>query len=230
MPLVRISKSNYLVEASYNLTLQEQRLILACLSKIDSRREAPKEVSILASDYAEMMQIDLKNAHRELYKAADKLYDRSIIVSDPEKTEEFRWIQKKAIYHKGEGRVTFTWSDDVLIYISQLKRRFTTYRLVDVAKINSSYAIRLYELLMQFNATKDRRINLTDFKSLLNLKDKYPLFRDLNKWVIKPAIKEINASSNLVVYYNTVKEGRNVVALQFDFQENKQLHKCTLIR
>jgi plasmid replication initiation protein len=170
-----------------------------------------------------MMRIDIKNAHRELYKAADKLYERSIIVSDPEKTEEFRWIQKKAIYHKGEGRVTFTWSDDVLIYISQLKQRFTTYRLNDVSRLNSSYAIRLYELLMQFNATKDRKINLNDFKSLFNLENKYPLFRDLNKWVIKPAVKEINSSSNLVVYYSTVKKGRHVVALQFDFQESKQM-------
>lgn len=223
MSLVKIAKSNYLVEASYSLTLQEQRLILACLSRIDSRGAAPKEVSISASDYADMMQIDIKNAHRELYKAADKLYERSIIVSDPEKTEEFRWVQKKAIYHKGEGRVTFTWSDDVLVYISQLKRRFTTYRLRDVAGFSSPYAIRLYELLMQFNATKDRIINLDDFRSLFNLEDKYPLFRDLNKRVIKPAVKEINASSNLVVYYSTMKKGRNVIALQFDFQENKQL-------
>jgi len=223
MSLVKVSKSNYLIEASYNLTLQEQRLILACLSKIDSRNEASKNVSISALDYSEMMQIDIKNAHRELYKSAEKLYDRSIIVSDPDKTEEFRWIQKKAFYHKGEGRVTFTWSDDVLIYISQLKRRFTTYRLSDVARINSSYGIRLYELLMQFNATKDRRINLIDFKSLFNLENKYPLFRDLNKWVIKPAVKEINKSSNLVVYYSTIKKGKNVIALHFDFQENKQL-------
>jgi plasmid replication initiation protein len=219
MSLVKVTKSNYLVEASYSLTLQEQRLILACLSRIDPRKEAPKEVSILASDYAEIMHIDIKNAHRELYKAANKLYDRSIVVSDPEKTEEFRWIQKKAIYHQGEGRVVFTWSDDVLVYISQLQRRFTSYRLHDVVRLGSPYSIRLYELLMQFSATKDRKINLVDFKSLFNLEDKYPLFRDLNKRVIKPAVKEINESSNLVVYYSTIKKGRTVVALQFDFQE-----------
>jgi plasmid replication initiation protein len=219
MSLVKITKSNYLVEASYSLTLQEQRLILACLSRIDSRYGISKEVSILASDYAEMMRIDIKNAYRELYNSTEKLYERSIIVSHLEKTEEFRWIQKKALYHKGEGRVTFTWSDEVLIYISQLKRRFTTYRLNDVAGLNSSYAIRLYELLMQFNATKERKIRLIDFKLLFNLGDKYTLFRDLNKRVIKPAVREINRSSNLIVNYSTIKKGRNVAALRFDFRE-----------
>ena len=76
---------------------------------------------------------------------------------------------------------------------------------------------------MQFNATKERKINLIDFKSLFNLKDKYLLFRDLNKRVIKPAVKEINQSSNLTVHYNPIKQGRTVIALQFDFEEKKQM-------
>jgi plasmid replication initiation protein len=76
---------------------------------------------------------------------------------------------------------------------------------------------------MQFNKTKERRVELCYFRSLFKLEDKYPLFRDLNKWVIKPAVKEINNSSNLDVYYNTIKKGRTVIALQFDFDEKSQL-------
>jgi plasmid replication initiation protein len=215
MSLMKVAKSNYLVEACYSLTLQEHRLILACLARVDSRKEISKEVCILASDYASMMQIDIKNAHRELYKAAEKLYDRSISVNDPEKVEEFRWIQKKALYHKGEGKVTFTWSDDVLVYLSHLQRRFTTYRLHDVARFSSSYSIRLYELLIQFYFTKERWISVESFKSYLNLENKYSSFRDLNKRVVKTAIKEINDTSNLTVLYKTVKSGRKVTALCF---------------
>ena len=222
MFLAKITKANYLVEASYSLTLQEQRLILACLSKIDSRSEPEKEIMLSASEYSELMNVDIKNAHRELKKASQKLYDRSIVVKDPEKIEEFRWIQKKIHYQKGEGKIKLFWSDDVLTYIGQLKRRFTTYRLVDVANLRSGYAIRLYELLMQFNSTKQRSISVEDFRSLFQLNDKYPLFRDLNKRVIKPAVKEINASSNLDIFYSTKKQGREIVTLQFDFQEKKQ--------
>jgi len=168
------------------------------------------------------MQVPVKNAHRELYQATEKLYERSVIIKNDDHIEEFRWIQRKAIYHKGEGKVSFTWSEDILTYISQLERRFTQYRLVDVAKLNTSYAIRIYELLMRFNQTHERWIKLEDFKSLLQLENKYQLFRDLNKRVIKPAIKEINQSSNLEVFYSTKKQGRKVVGLQFDFQEKKQ--------
>lgn len=222
MKLRKISKSNELVEASYNLTLWEQRLILASLARINPKKEIPKEVIITASDYAELMQVTPKNAHRELYQAAEKLYERSIKINHDDCVEEFRWIQRKAIYHKGEGKVSFLWSDDVLAYISQLERRFTQYKLADVAKLNTSYAIRMYELLMRFNSTNQRWINLSDFRSLFQLEDKYILFRDLNKRVIKPAIKEINSSSNLEVTYSTKKKGKSVVSLYFDFQEKKQ--------
>jgi len=222
MSLAKITKANYLVEASYSLTLQEQRLILACLSKIDPRSEPKKEITLQASEYSELMNIDIKNAHRELQKASQKLYERSIVVKDPDKIEEFRWIQKKIHHQKGEGKIKLFWSDDVLVYIGQLKRRFTTYRLTDVANLSTSYAIRLYELLMQFNSTRQRSISVEDFRSLFHLDNKYPLFRDLNKRVIKPAVKEINASSNLEVFYSTRKQGKNIVELYFDFQEKKQ--------
>ena len=126
MSLVKITKSNHLVEASYSLTLQEQRLILSCLAKIDSRQEAPKEVTLSAQEYSESMRVDAKNAYRELKKAADKLYSRNIVLKNEEKIEEFRWIQRKLTYTKGAAKITLVWSDEVLRYISQLKRRFTT--------------------------------------------------------------------------------------------------------
>jgi len=222
MSLVKITKSNHLVEASYSLTLQEQRLILSCLAKIDSRHEAPKEVTLSAQEYADTMGLDVKNSYRELKKAADKLYSRNIVLKNDEKIEEFRWIQRKLTYAKGAAKITLVWSDEVLRYISQLKRRFTSYRLADVARLNTSYAIRLYELLMQFNSTKQRSITVKDFRSYLLLTEKYPLFRELNRRVIKPALKEINAYSNLDVSCYTEKQGKTIVALIFDFQEKKQ--------
>jgi plasmid replication initiation protein len=219
--LEKINKSNLLVDASYHLTLWEQRLILAALSQIKSKTKISKEVTISVMDYAELMQVDIKNAHRELYQSVEKLYDRSVVIKHENKVEEFRWIQRKALYHKGEAKISFSWSDDVLAYISELNGRFTSYRLADVAQLKTSYAIRIYELIIRFNKTSVRWIDLVDFKNLLKLDDKYPLFKDLNKRVIKPAIKEINASSNLLVHYSTQKKGRNISRLYFDFEEKK---------
>jgi len=219
MSLTKISKSNHLVESSYKLSLKEQRLILVCLSKIDPRGPVPKEISVTASEYSRLMHVANKNAYRELFKAASDIYNRSIVVFNREKKEEFRWVQKKTTCQKGEGKVTLVWSEEVLKYISQLSSRFTSYHLHNVAKLGTPYAIRLYELLIQFQTTKERTIKLDDFRSYLQLKNKYQLFKDLSKRVIKPALEEINKKSNLNAFYSPVKSGRRVTSLYFEFKE-----------
>ena len=124
---------------------------------------------------------------------------------------------------KGDGAVIITWTDDVLKYISQLKSRFTTYKLRSIANLQSGHSIRLYELLMRFNATNSRVISLDDFRSALGLADKYQQFKILNRDVIKPSVEELNQRSDLVITYETIKKGRNVAALAFTFKQNQQM-------
>lgn len=220
-----VTKSNNLIDASYKLNAQAQKLVLACLGKVDSRpnQGVPKEITLSASEFSEMMGIDIKNAHRELYKAADALFKSSIQLKDGNEDIELYWVQKKAKKIKGEGSVTLTWSDDVLKYISQLKSRFTTYKLRNIANLQSAHSIRLYELLMKFNATGERVIYLDDFKAALGISDKYPQYRDLAKRVIKPSIEELNQRSDLVIKFETIKKGRSIAALSFEFKQSAQL-------
>ncbi|ENM3929672.1 replication initiation protein [Vibrio cholerae] len=220
-----VTKANSLIDASYQLNVQAQKLVLACLGKMDSRPDVPvsKEVTITAIEYSDHMGIDVKNAHRELYKAADALFKSTISLRDENEDVELYWVQKKAKKLKGQGSVTLTWSDDVLKYITQLKGRFTTYKLRNIAQLQSAHSIRVYELLMRFNSTGERVIYVDDFKSALGISDKYPLFKDLNKRVIKPAVEELNQRSDLIIKYETIKKGRYVVGLAFNFKQNPQM-------
>jgi plasmid replication initiation protein len=220
-----VAKSNNLIDASYKLNVQAQKLVLACLGKIDSRPDATpqKEVTLTASEFSELMGIDIKNAHRELYKAADALFKSSIILHEGDDEIELYWIQEKAKKLKGEGAIRIVWSDRILRYICQLKSRFTTYKLRNIASLQSGHSIRLYELLMKFNATGERVIYLDDFKSALGISDKYPEFKVLNRDVIKPAIDELNQRSDLIIKFDTIKKGRTVAALIFEFKQSNQL-------
>lgn len=215
-----MTKANHLIDASYRLNTQAQKLVLACLSKVDSRKNVPKEITITALEYSELMGV--KNAHRELYKAADSLWDAEITITQYDEKTRLRWIQKDVKKLKGSGAVTITWSDEVLVYISQLKSRFTTYKLHQIARLKSNHSIRLYELLMRFKSTGERVIYLEDFKAALGISDSYKLFKELNKKVIKPAIIELNDCSDLTIECETIKKGRSVTALSFQFTQDKQ--------
>ncbi|GAS21885.1 replication initiation protein [Salmonella enterica] len=222
-------KSNALIEASYKLTLQEQRFLLVCISRLKSGEDAPssdeqKTMTITAAEFhSAFPDMGRQNAETKLKEAIDRLWDRSVIIKNEEKREEFRWVQYRAQYFKGEAKVEITFSDAIMPYLTQLKGQFTRVVVKNVSSLSSTYSIRIYELLQQFRSTGDRTISLDDFRSILELEDKYSDFKILNRDLIKPAIAELNEKSDLAVTGETVKKGRTVVALRFRFKEDKQI-------
>lgn len=218
-------KSNALVEASYKLTLQEQRFLLVCIGRFNPREETPKKtLTITAAEFYESFP-DMGRQHAEarLKEAIDRLWDRSVIIKDNMIREEFRWIQYRAQYLSGEAKVEITFSDAIMPYLTQLKGQFTRVIVKNVSSLSSAYSIRIYELLQQFKATGDRLIRIDDFRSMLGLENKYKTFKSLNQLLLKPAIEELNEKSDLSVTVDTVKQGRKVVALHFRFTEDKQI-------
>jgi plasmid replication initiation protein len=228
-------KSNALIEASYKLTLQEQRFLLACIGRLDSRPEGPpadtqKTMTITAAEFYSLFpDMGRKHAERELKKAIDRLWDRSIIIKNNEKREEFRWVQYRAEYFKGEGKVEITFSDAIMPYLTQLQGQFTKVVVKNVSSLASAHSIRLYELLQQYMEVKSRLIPLDEFRIMMGLDGKYPTFKSLNQLLLKPAIEELNAKSDITVTVDAVKQGRKVVALHFHFKEDKQI-KMALAR
>lgn len=222
-------KSNALIEASYKLTLQEQRFLLVCISRLKSGADAPapeaqKTLTITAAEFHEAFpDMGRQHAEAKLREAIDRLWDRSVIIRSEGVREEFRWVQYRAQYLTGEAKVEITFSDAIMPYLTQLKGQFTRVVVKNVSSLASAYSIRIYELLQQFRSTGDRTIALDDFRAMLELDGKYKTFKSLNQLLLKPAIAELNEKSDLAVTVETVKQGRAVIALRFRFKEDKQI-------
>ena len=54
---------NILIDLSYKLNTQAQKLILNCIAKLYSRNRVSKTITITVIYFSELMKIDLKNAH-----------------------------------------------------------------------------------------------------------------------------------------------------------------------
>ena len=85
--------------------------------------------------------------------------------------------------------------------------------------MTSIYGIRLYELLMQWQTTGTRTIEIDWLKRQFEIADNYPDMSDLKKRVIDPAINDINKNSNYNVSWTQRKTGRRVTHLTFQFSE-----------
>lgn len=223
-----VTQSNDLVQATYSMSLNEKRLILMAATQLDPRKPPRRDVAIQisAQDFAETWEISSAgHAYEGLADAAKRLYERSIKSQERNKrgdpVKERRWLRGRADY--GDGVVTLEFNDDLLPYLTLLHERFTTYQLQQVSKLTSFYAIRLYELCAQYKKVGERYEPLDKLRAILDVVDKYPSVKDLRRWIIDPAMKEISETSDLVVSATPRRAGRKVIGFQFAIEPNEQI-------
>ncbi len=236
MNKVTVVKSNDLIDASYRLTLNEQRLVLMCIGAIKRGQFITNnsKFKVSAAEFAEYFDLPLNNAYKELQGVAEKLYERSINIKhpfpdDPKVTHiKTRWVSS-ITYLNGSAEIILCFAQDVIPYISMLEGRFTRYSLHAVTGMNSSYGMRFYELIRKWMSTPPHEIRhtkeiaLDELKEMLELKGKYKAIKDFKLKVLEPAMKDINTFSDIRAHYTQRKTGRRITHLIFYFKPDEQL-------
>ena len=221
-----VVKKNEFLKFKYSLSLNEQRLLLACISKIDSRKPIlpEQEFFVTVQEMSDLFDEKRDNVYRDLKIVCKKLRSAFITTTDREKDKEINWVST-VTYWKDESRVSIVFNSAVLPYLSSITEKFFKYRLADVKDFQSVYSLRFYELLHQFqpNGSGSQEIEVDELRALLNLEDKYATFGELKRSVIDKAITEINQYSNLTVSYGERKRARKVVAIQFAFETKQKV-------
>ena len=235
-----VVKANNIIEASYQLSLNEQRLILAAIACIPKGEEVTDNTGycVTRESFIEL-GVNPKTASREIREACDRLFNRVITITTEAGTFKTRWVQDIMKYNSDWAlanpefiqEVTgsdpyaedyilaaIRFSKSVLPFISNLSSNFTQYFLQDIAGVSSGYSVRFYELMMQFKSTGYRKIRLDDLRNMLDLNNKYPLTADLKRWVIDTAIDELNEKSPIKITYKLLKTGRKFTHLELKFK------------
>lgn len=218
-----VSKSNKLIQASYSLTLTEQRLLLCCIGQVNPIRTAKAQRNLFRVSVADFKatfpDANAASLYAQLHEAVVRLYERSIKVKEGRKTTLVRWVQS-VTYHDGEGWVELHFSDKIVPYLTLLGQKFTRFKIEQISGLRSTYSLRIFEHLMQFQDTGWCEIDLTEFKERLELP--YERFADIKRRVLDPACEEISQKSNLLVTWKGLKQGRAVARLRFDFKPDPQ--------
>jgi plasmid replication initiation protein len=226
MQQAQIYKANALVEASYRLSVYEQRIVLACIAQVNRHEPLTDQqiYTVSAQQIATMTDTKLDTAYQNLKAASERLFERRVTLykapngKGKPTVEITRWVQTVS-YQDNEGTVALRFGTDIIPYLNQLTEQFTRYALADVAKMTSGYAIRLYELLVQWRGTGERVIELDWLRDALQLEGRYSNIRDLKRWVLEPAVAQVNELSPLWVTWDQRKTGRKVTHIVFRFGE-----------
>ena len=213
-----VVKHNSIIEAGYRLSIYENRILLTCISQINSMGEVDLNdyFSVTVQDLVGLIGLDNKITYMHLEKAADKLLSRLIIIDLPDNIIlKTHWVSSVK-YIKKTGTVKLKFSQDMIPYISQIRREFTQYRLNNVLMFKSNYSIRVYELLVKWSG-EHKTVTVDWLKKQFQLETKYTRIGDLKKYVLDIAVKEINQYSDMNVQYSQIKQGRNVTGFKFEY-------------
>lgn len=223
-----VVKDNSMIGASYSLGVAEQRIIFLAIIEAreqDTLIKAGGLLRISAQNYAKQFNVEKHTAYKVLREGADGLYDAEFNYSyaDKETGKLFharsRFVQKIA-YADELGCIELIFAGDVVPLITRLEERYTEYDLKQVSGLQSEYAIRLYELLIQW-----RRVGKVPNMSLQELRDKlgvlegnYKEMSDFKKRVLTLALTQINDHTDIIADYDQTKTGRKVTGISFHFK------------
>ena len=223
-----VVKDNALINASYNLELVEQRLILLAIveARTSGKGVTPNNsLTITASSYMNHFDTNRNTAYQALKDACNNLFERqfSYIETNTKGNTEVvrsRWVSEIR-YIDNEASVKLIFSPTVSPLITLLEKNFASYELEQVAQLNSKYAVRLYEVVIAWRSTgKTPMIAIDELRNRLGvLDDEYTVTADFKRWALDNPIKQINEKTEINLSYEQHKQGRKIIGFTFTIKQ-----------
>ncbi|MCW6761123.1 replication initiation protein, partial [Salmonella enterica] len=217
-----VVKANSLIEASYRLTLDEMRLLALTIGTMNPKSNQQIFEFSVSEFIKQFPDVNSERAYSQIKSAIERIAERWVKTEDERHVTKFRWVSSQT-YFKNEGRFKIALTNEIMPYLTQLKGQFTQYQLNHISGFTSVHTMRLYELLTQYKKMGERYITVENLKKWLQLEEKYNLWAELQRWVIKNALAEINEKSDLYVEYEPIKRGRKIVGIDFSISYEKPI-------
>ena len=223
-----VTKSNYFImNCNYDLSLEEQKLILTLASMVQPEDEEFKPYIFKISEFIKLLRVETQTKYTEIPKITKELMKKVLEIQEGKTLLQVAWLSS-ARYEKGSGMVTLKFSPDLKPYMLQLKNNFTQYQLANILSMKSKYSPRIYEILKcnEFKKQGNIEIDVVDLRKLLRAEDIYPLYADLKRKIIKQTQKELKKISDINFNFEEIKTGRKVTSLKFYINTNKTKNKA----
>ena len=231
-----VTKDNSLIGASYSLGVVEQRLIFLAIIEAREQKtliEAGGLLRIYAQSYAKQFNVEKHTSYEAMKRAVEGLYEAGFAYSKIDERSgkighyKSRWVDKIG-YIDDLGCVELVFASDVIPLITRLEARYTEYELKQVVGLQSEYAIRLYELIIQWRSVgRTSQISLVELREKLGLVDEYQRIEAFKRRVLDLAITQINEHTDITAEYEQHKQGRIITGFTFKFKVKKTKEKIS---
>lgn len=218
-----VTKSNYFImNSSYDLSLEEQKLILTLASMVQPQDEEFKPYIFKISDFMNLLEVENQSKYTEIPKITKELMKKVFEIEEGDTIIQTAWLSS-ATYKKGTGIVQLEFSPKLKPYMLKLNSMFTQYRLANILSMKSKYSPRIYEILKcnEFKMQGYIEIEIEELRKLLKTESVYPRYNDFKRKIIEQTQKELKKLSDIRFDFEEIKTGRKVTSLRFYIKSNK---------
>lgn len=225
-----VRKSNNLVEGKYRFDIWEMRVFTKMLTMILPSDEDFKEYRIYLKEVIDDFNLAAdKQSYKLLKDGAIKLMKKEIkIIRDTDEGE------KEFLTHIAVGLDSFTsktqgsyvdisFHPKMKPFLLQLQTQFLMYDVRNILQLQSSYSVRIYELLKQYEKIGKRTFSIDDLKETLAVMDKYPLYANFKQRIIMKAQEDLEAFTDIRFTFEEIKKGRSINSIVFTIKSNKSI-------
>ncbi len=223
-----IKKANELVEARYKFDIWEMRVFSKMITMIETEDEDFHDYKIYLKDFIKDYSLEGdKESYRWLRQGARKLMEKIVTIFN--KTEDGKTMKfetpvvagLETFLHDEEGKfVQVSFHPRMKPYLLELKSRFLVYDVKNILKLPSTYSIRIYELLKQYERIGERKFAVKELKEILGINREYKLYGHFKDRVIDKAQSDLKTFTDIQFTYTEVKKGKAVEILVFNIQQN----------
>lgn len=206
-------QANALINARYEMTAFQKKILLYIISMIQPEDEDFKTYSLYVKDFVSNTDYKSKMLYGKLRQETKSLIGKVYEIEEPDRLLQIS-ILSEAIYIKGKGIIEVRFTPALKPYLLQLKKHFTATPLKYILSFRSVHSMRIYEMLQQFKTTGFFVEKVQALKHRLKIEHKYQSYSAFKKYVIMQAQKEL-ARTDMAFSFKEIKAGRKIDRIEF---------------
>ena len=241
----KVVEHNSLITSIAKMDKTPLKMFELAVSCIDTE-EPPKDHTVYLSkeELFTFFKVSDNDKHSRFKQAVENMQKQAFFKIKEKKEHGFEFENivpipyvKWTDYH---DEVTIRFSPEIMPYLINLKKNFTQHALSDISELNSKHSIILYRWLsMNYNqyehysykggrreeqveAYRNPSISIRELREMTDIGNEYKLFADLEKWILKKPLEEINDHTSFTVTYDKVKKGRSIDSIVFHITKKRR--------
>ena len=212
-----VVKDNKLIEMPLDFSLMQLKLFARIIVSI---RNNPNQDYYSFSVKKLLDDFDLAETNYTQLKLATRGLIRPVVIKMEGLAEEQKAFFTDVNYNS-RGTVRFKVHEDLKPLILDLEKNYTKYYFSNIARLKSTYAIRIYELLKQYEFKGERLLSIDEIKGFLKIESgTYVKYNDFKKKVILVAQNELKEKTDIYFEFEELKEWKKVYSIRFIIFKN----------